>query len=45
MEYSAGLELFDAGDRVAAREKFRQALKINPSFERAKQQLDKCKEE
>ncbi|MCU0609712.1 MAG: hypothetical protein MUF22_08115 [Chitinispirillaceae bacterium] len=44
MEYSAGLELFDKGDMAGAREKFRQALKINPSFDRAKQQLIKCGE-
>jgi TolB-like protein len=44
MEYSQGLELLDKGDKAGAAKKFEQAVALDKNFERAKLQLQKCKE-
>jgi TolB-like protein len=45
LAYSAGLELFDKGDKAGARLKFQEALAQDKTFARAKIQLNRCKEE
>jgi len=42
--YSQGLERLDAGDRDSAREFFKQAVNMDGTFSRAKQQIDKLNE-
>jgi len=44
MAYSEGLELVDKGNKPGAIAKFEQAVALDKTFERAKMQLQQCKE-
>ena len=43
LAYADGLELFDNGDKPGALVKFKEALNISPSFDRARTMVDRLR--